>query len=377
MRSASDSLLATNEDDNNQTIQHSTSLIVNENKSFDLEQDISTFSINNNTSHRSRKWIIFGTDDDNNNKTDKTLEEQYETFILHLRHASATKTEFDIYQILAFLSQVTINDNTHIKPFKSLKGIINEKWSDLQILWLNSYQRVFCQAIICFLIQTIGVSTVLITTFHSYFQSPRSKCDYHAARWNTDTHLKLLAFVWTSFISLGVSGWIYRARHSGFYSILLFMKQREISYPPFVNITILQLGLLANYYVVAASVFGSYILIYQTEGGTETVNMILQAVALFFVLELDFAIVHKRDFVSIYSYFDEYISNNLHKQLPSGPIPNNNVFQKECCYCCKRQKPCCYGQSCLQISLDIILFMLLIVMSIGALLAPFLVMICW
>merc|ERR1719229_323500 len=372
MRSASDSLL-TNEDDN-QTIQHST-LSVNENQSFDLDQGASTATIHNNTSHR--KWIIFGTDDDNNNKTDKTLEDQYEAFILHLRHAAATKTEFDIYQILAFLSEISINDNKYIKPFKALKGIINEKWSDLQILWLNSYQRVLSQAIICFIIQTIGVTTILGATFNVYFHSERSKCDYHSERWSTDTHYKLLAFVWTSFISLGVSGWIYRARHSGFYSILLFMKQREITYPSFVNITILQIGLLANYYVVAAAIFGSYILIYQTEGGTETVNMILQAVALFFVLELDFAIVHKRDFVSIYTYFDRYIQDNKHKELPSGPIPNNTIFQKACCYCCQRERACCYGQSCLQIALDVTLFLLLVVMTIGASVAPFLVMICY
>merc|ERR1712228_643649 len=120
----------------------------------------------------------------------------------------------------------------------------------------------------------------------------------------------------TSFIALGVSGWVYRARHSGFYPVLLFLKAEQT--PNFVSIPILQIGLLTNYYVVASSVIGSFILIYQTEGGTETIGMILQAVALFFILELDNKIVHARDFMSIRKYFDVYIRNNKHKKLPNS-----------------------------------------------------------
>ena len=197
----------------------------------------------------------------------------------------------------------------------------------------------------------------------------RSECDYHASRWKSDVHLKLMAFLWTSFISLGVSGWIYRARHSGFYPILLFLKPEQ--YPNFVSITILQIGLLANYYVVFSSVIGSFILIYQTEGGTETTGMILQAVALFFVLELDNKIVHARDFLSIRKYFDVYIKNGKHKKLPNGSIreSSDNIMQRPL----KR----CNGNTCLSTTLSLTTFGLLVVMTIGAFVAPLLIMICW
>ena len=177
-----------------------------------------------------------------------------------------------------------------------------------------------------------------------------------------------MAFLWTSFISLGVSGWVYRARHSGFYPVLLFLKRDN--YPNFVSITILQIGLLTNYYVVASSVIGSFILIYQTEGGTETTDMILQAVALFFVLELDNKIVHARDFLSIRKYFDAYIKTNKHKRLPQAVLNENENFY---------QKPLkkCKGNTLLSATLSMATFILLVLMTIGAGIAPWLIMICW
>lgn len=298
-----------------------------------------------------------------------SLEKQYEEFILHLRHAASYKAEFDIYQILAYRAKVSYGQHVYFKPFKSLRGLVSEDWSDMQVRWLNSFQRVLLQVIVTFCIQTLGMTAILITQFSSYLDGDdRSQCDYHSSRWKADFHLKLMAFLWTSFISLGVSGWIYRARHSGFYPILLFLKPEQ--YPNFVSITILQIGLLANYYVVFSSVIGSFILIYQTEGGTETTGMILQAVALFFVLELDNRIVHGRDFLSIRKYFDAYIKNGKHKKLLSAANhEDTNVLHRPL----KR----CNGNTCLSTMLKVTTFGLLWVMTVGAFVAPWLIMICW
>jgi len=299
-----------------------------------------------------------------------TQDEQYEDFILHLRHAASYRAEYDIYQVLAYRAKVSVGQKVYFKPFKALRGMISEEWAQLEVRWLNSFQRVLCQACVCMAIQTLGVTAILVTQFAAYFddEGESAQCDYHASRWKSDWHLKLLAFLWTAFISLGVSGWVYRARHSGFYPILLFLRRDQ--YPNFVSITILQLGLLTNYYVVTSSVIGSYILIYQTEGGTETIGMILQAVALFFVLELDNKIVHSRDFLSIRKYFEAYIKNNKHKKVPKAVLQEKeNIFQKP------RKR--CRGNSCLGGTLSIATFMLLVIMTIGAFIAPWLIMICW
>lgn len=179
----------------------------------------------------------------------------------------------------------------------------------------------------------------------------------------------MLAFLWTAFISLGLSGWVYRARHSGFYPVLLFLKPEQ--YPNFVSIPILQMGLLTNYYVVTSSVIGSFVLIYQTEGGEQTVGMILQAVALFFILELDNKMVHGRDFLSIRNYMDIYIRNGKHKKVPHDVIHESadNILQKPLGRC--------NGNSFLSGVLSFCTFVLLIVMTTGAFIAPWLIMICW
>eukprot|EP01083_Nonionella_stella_P274815 933076_1 len=300
----------------------------------DNEHDPNTIEIP--THQDTLKWFRMGTDRSvtpNTNVSDTpystskhdlnympTPEEKYEEFVLHLRHAASYKAEFDIYQVLAYRAKVSYGQKVYFKPFKVLRGLVSEQWSDLEVRWLNSFQRVLSQAIVCFCIQTLGVTVILATQFSSYFddQGDYAQCDYAAHRWKTDWHLKLLAFLWTAFIALGVSGWVYRARHSGFYPVLLFLKTDQK--PNWVSIPILQIGLLTNYYVVSSSVIGSFILIYQTEGGTETIGMILQAVALFFILELDNKIVHARDFLSIRKYFDVYIKNNKHKKLPHSAL---------------------------------------------------------
>ena len=98
-----------------------------------------------------------------------TQNEQYEDFIHHLRHAASYKAEFDIYQVLAYRAKVSVGQKVYFKPFKSLRGMISEEWSNLEVRWLNSFQRVLCQAIVCLSIQTLGVTAILITQFSSYF----------------------------------------------------------------------------------------------------------------------------------------------------------------------------------------------------------------
>eukprot|EP00484_Ammonia_sp_Unknown_P022302 CAMPEP_0197044922 /NCGR_PEP_ID=MMETSP1384-20130603/20869_1 /TAXON_ID=29189 /ORGANISM="Ammonia sp." /LENGTH=299 /DNA_ID=CAMNT_0042476451 /DNA_START=24 /DNA_END=920 /DNA_ORIENTATION=- len=138
-----------------------------------------------------------------------TQDEQWENYVRHLRHVASIKTEFDIYQILAYRAKISYGQKIYMKPLKTLKGLVPDTWADLEVRWLNSFQRVLCQAVICWSIQTIGVTTVIATQFSSYFadQGEYAQCDSSADRWKQDWHLKVLAFLWTSFIAMGVSGW--------------------------------------------------------------------------------------------------------------------------------------------------------------------------
>ena len=93
----------------------------------------------------------------------------------------------------------------------------------------------------------------------------------------------------------------------------------------------------------------------QTEDG---IDMILKAVALFFVLELDNRMVHRRDFARIYEYFDEYIKRKEHKTLPYHTAQGG------------RRKSC-------TVIFALFSFLLLVITIIGAFVAPWVIMICW
>lgn len=129
---------------------------------------------------------------------------------------------------------------------------------------------------------------------------------------------------------------------------------------------------MINYYVVTSAVIGSYILIYQTEGGYETINIVLQAVALFFVLELDNRIVHARDFKRIVYFMDEMIENEQHLTIPKGSSATN--ISSSAIY---QPVKCCYGRSSVEIFLGISSWILLMIMSVFGIAAPITILICW
>lgn len=204
--------------------------ISNHNTHTQTENDTSSLVSNDIADYKnsgSDKLIMFGSqsilDADLLPNEMQSTDKQYSDFILHLRHVASFKAEFDIYQILAFRAMVDRNSNRYLKPLKFLQGLISNRYSDLQIRWLNSFQRVFLQAFITGCIQTIGVTAILVTQFLTYFASSNSQCDYQSAKWGEEIHLKILAFLWTAYISAGVSGWVYRARHSGFYHMFVLL----------------------------------------------------------------------------------------------------------------------------------------------------------
>ena len=85
-------------------------------------------------------------------------------------YKTSYKAEFDIYQILAFQAKNTAGQKRQIKPFKTLKGLIPDEWSSYPIKWLNSYQRVRLQCMMCWCIQTVGVTAILAYEFMQYLE---------------------------------------------------------------------------------------------------------------------------------------------------------------------------------------------------------------
>eukprot|EP01084_Bolivina_argentea_P071898 130616_1 len=140
-------------------------------------------------------WYRMGTDRSFNDNIDLSLEQKYEEFCQDVRHEANYKASFDVYQVLAFRAKIGHDSNNYIKPFKTLTGVIPKKWSDFEFRWLNSYHRVLFQAIIVWIIQTIGITAILVTQFASYINDDqgKAKCDYTLEGWKKDAHLKILA----------------------------------------------------------------------------------------------------------------------------------------------------------------------------------------
>ena len=117
--------------------------------------DHDTYSMDNYNSKNSPfdESISVATDRDIVDAKIPPLAVQYERYIRTLITSTYTKSQFDIYQVLAYRRCVNPDKKNYIKPLKIFDGILDSKYSDCQIPFLNQYQRILGQAILCFSIQ--------------------------------------------------------------------------------------------------------------------------------------------------------------------------------------------------------------------------------
>ena len=112
----------------------------------------------------------------------QTMLERYSQSILNLRDA-----EFDIYCILAFQAKISLAQKPHIAPFKLFIGLVPEEWSSYQMRWFNSYYVALLHCIMCWCIQTVGLTATLSYQFIVYYQGILLRIMYfvYLIRWWT------------------------------------------------------------------------------------------------------------------------------------------------------------------------------------------------
>merc|ERR1712113_981053 len=83
----------------------------------------------------------------------------------------------------------------------------------------------------------------------------------------------------------------------------------------FIDIALIQFGLLINVYTLFCAVIGSFFLIYASECGSDALDMVLNSISLFFMVGLDDLLVSSDDYEDvedcIVEFFQEYMDGKV------------------------------------------------------------------
>lgn len=204
-------------------------------------------------------------------RKDVTWQELAELF----REAVDDKS-LDIYQVCAFISTADVDDSFPLRRR------------------ISHYFKAF----MCALIQTVGLVVFIYVQMVRLSQGEESKgfCAMTSKNEDVDEVYKLtqvLSVFLAIYISLKMGGLMVDTGDNGLYNIDLHAGK---NCPPFVNKYWVLFGAWINTYALLFSVYGSYIVLYITE---DILEVILNSVALFFLLDVDDYILDNLDYQRI------------------------------------------------------------------------------
>ena len=192
-----------------------------------------------------------------------------EQVIDHLKECAEDGDHLDIYQITAFRC-MTRNNN------------------------LGYYQIIF-KAILAMFTQIIGMFVVLWQEMNQGWQIKNHWCDS-----DDPIHFKVMSFLFCiTIIVFSYEGFI-TFRYNGMYRIhhLTFENKPDCINPYWISI-----GRYINTFVMLMVLYGSVFLVYFSEFATD---IVLNSVAMFFMLELDDLLVNEQDYKDFRRYLQKY-----------------------------------------------------------------------
>ena len=146
--------------------------------------------------------------------------------------------------------------------------------------------------------------------------------------------LKILAFLFSSFLAFycfdqltGVEVGMYRnMRHA-----------QKIKY---INVVWLRIGFSVNVFASIVAVYGSFLVVFFSN---DSLDMILNSVALFFVVEMDDLLVKKEDYERVEKYIQEYTYKDKRDAVLRRSVRTNDMSLKMhlCCLRCCDRIACC------------------------------------
>eukprot|EP00483_Globobulimina_turgida_P013745 UN13771 len=149
----------------------------------------------------------------------------------------------------------------------------------------------YAKAICCAIFQTVGIIALI---YNEITNSDKDFCEM-----GSDWAPKTIATVASFYIALTMFGMIQHVDEQGLYEIEAWAMKDMV---PFIQPKWWYLGYNANCFALVGAVYGSIIVIYLSPSALEVV---LNSVALFFIIELDDLMVDEYDYKRIRKYFDQ------------------------------------------------------------------------
>ena len=264
----------------------------------------------------------------------------------------------DIYQLVAFQSEC--------KPEgKTINIALCNRSFEIEY---NIYYYNIFKALVTFFVQIASVFVLLdyaLTTIKQ--ESDKDFCDNSG-----DAGPKTMAVSYTTFLSLILWSTVQQGRNSGFYRWCIGTEEWDNPIFKIVDYTWLTFGRTLCHGVILSAFSLSFLIIFYT---TDPMDIILNAVALLFIADIDNAVVNPNDYEDMYQWFKD--SKNLKKfeensskngSNDNKPKSKCNEYEESCDLCCKKVR-FSLGRS-VKIAVNVFAFCM-------AITAPLLIIICY
>eukprot|EP01084_Bolivina_argentea_P266657 452356_1 len=253
-----------------------------------------------------------------------------------LRHAiTSCKNQegLDIYQVLA----IRWYDKDESRTVKGSKPFKRIGWH-IEVISISPFVRTLIIAAIIGFGQTMGISIVIYKLLDAYFSENNGfedMCKMEALRWEKVFSLRILSFTLSLIVTCYITIAMGTIQHAGLYEILDRLKPEHMEYIENIALWLLYIGQGINYYACLVAVLGSYFIIFETNKGDDGdyshagSEMILNAVALFFMLQLDDEIVSVQDYNDCEHHLKRVLKNVTEEHYDSTTI--NEKYKEENC----------------------------------------------
>merc|ERR1712013_138051 len=301
---------------------------------------------------------------------------RFKKYLDRLKQCASNSEGFDVYQMLAFrrMQRKLVDDTA---PSSGCCGWLADMIND-------DYNQAKAMVLIIGLLQTFGITlilaeVVLVYFFPHWYDVPAEdaaafECEIGAEYWDEpgEVMYKILAFLFATMISINLGKAIHTIRTNGFNSVLEEKVDGEESGLNTVDLhrmkvvdpALLQVGVLINMYALLLAVFGSFFMIYASEDGADSLDMVFNALALFFLIELDDLLVQDKDYEDVEQFLEEFQDKLWVTQKKSD--------DSEAPHCCR---PSCLKH--FKAFSEALQFILKVIVYFAAIVGPFLVSLCW
>eukprot|EP01083_Nonionella_stella_P060461 157876_1 len=119
-----------------------------------------------------------------------------------------------------------------------------------------------------------------------------------------------------------------QVKGSGFNQIVEDVAPQQYELLDVCDVGYVYFGYLVNLYTLFLAILGSYFLIYSSEEGVGAIDMVFNAVALFFMIELDDLLVTNDDYAMVREATDAFIKEYMTK-MEAMQDDANKTHQKQ------------------------------------------------